>query len=108
VASAIHLNLTWHPVDVTGLRLADGRLTGSLAVSFQADDCEKAAVAASNAKQPDVSRHGKDRFAGLPPQIIAVDVPLGSITGAAPGTASQGNPGLRTTPCCDSPIFRCC
>ena len=58
VASAIHLNLNWHPVDVTGLRLADGRLTGSLAVNFQADDFEKAAIAAANAKQPDASRHG--------------------------------------------------
>jgi hypothetical protein len=65
VASAIHLNLAWHPVDVTGLRLAAGRLTGSLAVSFQSDDNEKAAIAAANAKQPDASRHGKDRFAAL-------------------------------------------
>ena len=87
VASAIHLNVNWHTVDVTGLRLADGRLTGSLAVSFQADDFDKATVAAANAKQPDAGRHVKDSFAGLPPQVIAVDLPLGAITGAAPGTA---------------------
>jgi|GEM_PF-6582919 len=87
VASAIHLNLNWHPVDVSGLRLEAGRLTGSLAVSFQADDYEKAAIAAGNAKQPDASRHVKDSFAGLPPQVLAVDIPLGTITGAAPGTA---------------------
>ncbi|HSW49292.1 MAG TPA: hypothetical protein VLH09_03910, partial [Bryobacteraceae bacterium] len=87
VASAIHLNLNWHPVDVTGLRVADGRLTGSLAVTFQADDYDKATVAAANAKQPDAGRHVKDSFAGLPPQVLAVDIPLGAITGAAPGSA---------------------
>jgi hypothetical protein len=87
VASAIHLNMTWHPVDVSGLRLTDGRLSGSLAVSFQSDDNVKAGVAAANAAQPDASRHVKDPRAGLPAQVIAVDIPLGTITGAAPGTA---------------------
>ncbi len=86
VASAIHLNLNWHSVDVTGLRLEGGRLSGSLAVTFQSDDYEKGVVAAS-AKAPNPRDRGKDRFAGLPAQVIAVDIPLGTITGAAPGTA---------------------
>lgn len=80
VASGIHLNLNWHPVDVTDLRLEAGRLTGSLAVTFQGDDFEKAAIVASAdaAKQAD---RLKDRFSGLPAQAIAVDIPLGTITG---------------------------
>ncbi len=35
MASAIHLNLNWHSVDVSGLRLEGGRHTGSLTVTFQ-------------------------------------------------------------------------
>jgi len=76
VARAIHFNLAWHPVDVSGLRLADGRLTGSLAVTFQ--DQEKAG--GCQVPLPVV--------AGLPAQAMTVDIPLGTITGAAPGTAT--------------------
>ncbi len=87
VASAMHLNLNWHSVDVTGLRLEGGRLSGSLAVTFQSDDNVKASIAAS-AKAPNPRDRGKDPFAGMPAQVIAVDIPLGTITGAAPGTAA--------------------
>ena len=86
MASAIHLNLNWHPVDVSGLRLEGGRLTGSLAVSFQSDDHVKAGVAAS-ANAPNPRDRAKDPFAEFQPQNMAVDIPLGTITGAAPGTA---------------------
>jgi hypothetical protein len=97
VASGIHLNLTWHPVDVTGLRLADGHLTGSLAVTFQSDDNEKAAIVASANAAKAVGRL-KDRYADLPAQVIAVDIPLGTITGAAPGTAKIGKDVLQRDP----------
>ncbi len=90
VASAIHLNLNWHPMDVSGLRLEGGRLTGSLAVNFQSDDYLKAGIAAS-AKAPNPVDRAKDPFAGLPAQVLAVDIPLGTITGAAPGTVMIKN-----------------
>jgi organic radical activating enzyme len=45
IATAIHLNNNWYPVDLTNLRLADGRCSGSLAVTFRADDYERAAMA---------------------------------------------------------------
>jgi len=87
MASAMHLNLNWHSVDVSGLRLTDGRLTGSLAVSFQSDDHVKADIVAS-ANAPNPVDRAKDPYAELPAQVLAVDIPLGTITGAAPGTAT--------------------
>ncbi len=66
-----------------GLAGRSGRLTGSLPVSFQGDDNEKAAVVATANASKAVDRL-KDRYAGLPAQAIAVDIPSGTITGASP------------------------
>jgi hypothetical protein len=86
-ATAIHVNNTWYPVDLGGLRLADGRFTGQIAVTFRADDYETAAVAAG-AAQPEARKRVNDRYAGLPAQVIAVDCPVGEMAGPAPGKAA--------------------
>ena len=86
-ATAIHLNNTWYPVDLGGLRLDGGRFTGQIAVGFRADDYETAAVAAG-AALPDARKRVKDRCAGLPAQVIAVNCPMGDMTGPAPGKAA--------------------
>jgi hypothetical protein len=87
MATAIHLNQTWYPVEVGALRLAEGRFTGTVSVAFRADDYERAAIAAT-ASNPDARRRGQDRYAGLPPQVITLDIPVSGLEQAAPGRAT--------------------
>ena len=91
-AFSTQFNNCWHAVDAGKLRLADGRLSGEMAVTFRHDAVER--HKAADDRLPPATRKKIHAYhhSGRPEtvvQTIALDVPLGHepAAGAAPGTA---------------------
>ncbi len=72
VATAIHRNRSAHPVDLSGLQLAGGRFTGTATVAFHSDDYQRA----------------RGQTVSVPAQVLTLDVPVGAVSGAAPGSVT--------------------
>jgi len=85
-AFATRLNYTSHPVDVSKLKLADGRLTGEVTVTFAWDDPQRQAEANSKAKIAE--RNVKPAWPNGVAQVLVVDCPVTDLLGPATGTVS--------------------
>lgn len=82
-ATAQQFNVTWHEVDVSGLKLEANAFAGEVKVAFRRDDFQAAAFVAAKGKV----KH--DPFPnGLTPQPISIRCPIGTVTGSAPGEAT--------------------
>jgi len=83
-ATAMQLNVAWHPVDVSALTFADNAFSGEAKVAFRRDEYQVATAAIREKKtgQPSI-----DAFTGITPQAIKINCPVGTVMGTAPGEA---------------------
>ncbi|GDY12876.1 hypothetical protein LBMAG53_17540 [Planctomycetota bacterium] len=85
-AFATRFNFASHPVDVTKLTLASGRLSGEVTVAFSWDDAQR--QAAENFKQKLQERDTSPQWKSGTTQVLQVDCPITDLLSSASGTMS--------------------